>query len=222
MKPWLQLDACKAPDGTLITLWQHDQEFVIRAGNIDLMGSRQHGSEEALAALGLAHLVQQKTPVSVLVGGLGMGFTLIESLKRLPMHAKVEVAELLPAIVIWNERYFHRADASTNPLADARTQVLTRDVRELMQTQAQYDAILLDVDNGPSALVNGGNDGLYSLTGIRRAKNALKPGGVLAVWSAGEDEAFRKRLNQTGFHAETHRVRARGRAGQKHVIWLAR
>jgi spermidine synthase len=219
MKPLEVLHETRAPDGTTITLARHDREYLILAGGKPLMSSRMHGSEEALATLGCRGITTDQP--RVLIGGLGMGFTLRAVLDRLPAESTVVVAELIPAVVEWN-----RAELGAlagHPLDDRRVRIETEDVAATLRTNPEtFDAILLDVDNGPDAFSASGNASLYDAAGIAAARNALRPGGVLAVWSADESKPFRKRLKDAGFTVKAERVRGRlKRGGPRHMILLA-
>jgi spermidine synthase len=184
------------------------------------MNSRMHGSEDALAELACKQVADRPRP-RILIGGLGMGFTLGAALEHLGKNAEIVVAELIPAVVQWNRT--HLAELAGRPLEDARVTVRESDVGRVIQEQAGcYDAILLDVDNGPDALTHEGNDRLYTHGGLAAAKAALTPGGILAVWSAEPDKSFSKRLRGSGFRMEEVSVRARGTKGRRHTIWLAR
>jgi spermidine synthase len=221
MNPWILLDHVEVPgDGGEMKLYQRVFEFSISVKNEELMNSRMHGSEDALAELTCKRIVDRKDP-RVLIGGLGMGFTLGAALEHLGDHAQVIVAELVPAVVQWNRT--HLADLAGRPLDDPRVTVREADVGLMIKEQAaEYDAILLDVDNGPDGLTHEGNDRLYTHGGLAAAKTALKPGGILGVWSAEPDKSFSKRLRGTGFKVEEVSVRARGkRGGRRHTIWLA-
>ena len=184
------------------------------------MNSRVHGSEEALAELACARIAQRTRPY-ILIGGLGMGYTLAAALKRLGPRGRIVVAELVPRVVEWNRGPL--AELTGHALQDERVTVLTSDVGEFLRKEHQtYDAILLDVDNGPAGLTRKGNDWLYSCGGLDAAFSALRPGGVLAVWSAGVDRAFLRRLQQSGFEVNEVNVRSRGnRKGRRNTIWLA-
>jgi spermidine synthase len=204
-----------------LQLYQSGPLFSIKIpGRGELMNSRVHGSEKALAELACAKIARVKAP-RLLVGGLGMGFTLAAALKTVGPAAEVVVAELVPEVVEWN-RTLIGAPAG-HPLADPRSSVHVGDVADLLrQTAAGFDAILMDVDNGPEALVGNSNDWLYSADGLRATRRALRPGGVLAVWSASPDRAFTKRLQQAGFAVTEHVVRPhRAGKGPRHVIWIA-
>ncbi len=220
MNPWILLDQTEVPgDGGVMKLYQRAFEFSISVKNEELMNSRMHGSEDALAELACPRVADRKNPC-VLIGGLGMGFTLGAALAHLGNTAEVVVAELVPAVVQWNRT--HLADLAGRPLEDPRTTVREADVGAVIREQpATYDAILLDVDNGPDGLTHAGNDRLYTHGGLAAAKAALKPGGILAIWSAEPDKGFSKRLRGTGFKIEEITVRARKTKGRRHTIWLA-
>lgn len=221
MLPWIELDRATIPgeDGTL-RLKQRGQEFSIMLGATELMNSRLSGSEEALATFCCERVGERKEP-RLLIGGLGMGFTLRAALSALPADALVTVAELVPAVVDWARGPM--ADLHKGTLDDPRVEIHVGDVGALIRSKkAAYDAILLDVDNGPDGLTRASNDGLYSHTGLRAAREALRSKGVLAVWSSAPDTAFTRRLRETGFETEEKYVRANGkRGGARHVIWMA-
>ncbi len=222
MVPWEHLGSTTVPgDGRELRLYRRGDEFSIRIGNVELMNSRIYGSEDALAELGCEHLADRER-AHVLVGGLGMGYTLARVLTRVGKQAIVVVAELVPAVVSWNRN--EMAGLNGPALEDGRVTVKEVDVSTLIRAaKKEFDAILLDVDNGPDALTSKSNGRLYSLTGLRAAREALRPGGVLAVWSAGDDHAFTRRLQKAGFDAEARRVRARGKAGgSRYIVWIAR
>ncbi len=220
MKPWELLGETQAPDGTLMTLTRHDREYVIMANGRSLMSSRMHGSEQALATLGLAGA--DLGGGSVLVGGLGMGFTLRAALDLLPADAAVVVAELVPAVVDWNKGAL--GALAGHPLRDPRVTIAIGDVGVLLHSAtAAFDAALLDVDNGPDAFTASGNAGLYDDRGLAAARDALKLDGVLAIWSAWEDRRFEQRLRHAGFTVRVERVRGRlAKGGPKHTLFLAR
>ena len=220
MIPWQLLGEARTPDGTGLTLTRHDREYVIMADGKSLMSSRMHGSEQALATLALRGL--GATAPSVLIGGLGMGFTLRAALDALPGEATVLVAELVPAVVEWNRGPL--APLAGEPLRDRRVTVEIGDVAAILSTaRERFDAVLLDVDNGPDAFTAATNAGLYGDQGLAAARDALKPGGVLAVWSAWEQRRFEQRLRYAGFDVRVERVRARlEKGGPKHTIFLAR
>jgi len=184
------------------------------------MGSRMHASEEALAEGACARLASPAN-ARVVVGGLGMGFTLAAALRTLPATAGVTVCELIPAIVAWNRGAL--AELAGRPLDDARATVHVGDVAELLHdSRAAFDAILLDVDNGPAGLTRASNDRLYSADGLRAAARALRPHGVLAVWSVAPDTGFSRRLATAGFRVEVVPARARAGKDSRHVLWFAR
>lgn len=218
MIPWEHLDTAAIPGGGELRLKRRGAEYSIMLGTNELMNSRLSGSEEALATLALARLGEGAP--AVLIGGLGMGFTLRAALGALPPGARVTVAELVPAVVAWARGPM--AGIFAGSLDDPRVGVREGDVGEaIAAARGAYDAILLDVDNGPEGLTMAGNDALYGPGGLGAALRALRPGGVLAVWSAAPDRAFETRLRRAGFAVETHTVRAhRGRGGARHVIWL--
>ncbi|MCK5799553.1 MAG: spermidine synthase [Deltaproteobacteria bacterium] len=218
MLPWKELGHGDAPDGKVLVLRRRGDEFLIVADGYDLMSSDDEGSSRTLADLACAHL---PTASRVLVGGLGMGYTLRATLDTLGPQAHVDIAELVPVVVEWNREFL--GALASHPLDDPRTALLLGDVRaSIGQASASYDAILLDVDNGPNALAHRQNDALYSRKGLSEIRNALRPRGVLGVWSFNDDEAFTRRLRQTGFSPTVHRVSAsrRGR-GRYHYIWVA-
>lgn len=219
MIPWIELDATTTPDGQRLRLKQRGAEFSIMLGTNELMNSRLSGSEEALARLAIERISHARAP-HVLIGGLGMGFTLRAALAVLGNEARVTVAELLPPVVAWARGPM--AGIFAGCLDDARVKTEVADVGALIASaRASYDVILLDVDNGPEGLTVASNDSLYAASGLARAKTALKPGGVLAVWSAHPDAGFTRRLRQAGFQVEEANTRARSNRGARHVIWLA-
>ncbi|MCT7665039.1 hypothetical protein [Shinella kummerowiae] len=221
MLPWIELDRATIPgDGGALRLKRRGSEFSIMLGATELMNSRLSGSEEALATLGCERVAGRKG-TSVLIGGLGMGFTLRAALGALADDAHVVVAELVPAIVDWARGPM--ADLHNGTLDDPRVKIHVGDVGALIRsTKAAYDAILLDVDNGPDGLTRASNDSLYDHNGLRAAKSALRAGGVLGVWSSAPDDAFTRRLRDVGFATDEVRVRANGkRGGARHVLWMA-
>jgi spermidine synthase len=219
MLPWQKLDVAREPGGAELVLWRRGDEFVIRVDRQDLMGSTRSHSEQVLAERGCAGLKQVRG-ARVLVGGLGMGFTLRAALDALGRDAQVDVAELVPAVVAWNRGPL--AHLAERPLEDARVRVIEDDiVRVLSEAQGAYDAILLDVDNGPEALTSASNHRLYGRAGIERAFRALRPRGVLAVWSVKDDAKFTARLKAGGFKPRTERVTAHRGGGSRHTLWLA-
>jgi spermidine synthase len=221
VKPIELLGQTFSPDGTVLKLIRRGDEHLILADGAILMSSRMHGSEEAMAAFACQEIQKLKQP-KVLIGGLGMGFTLRATLDLLSPDAKVVVAELVPAVVEWNRGPL--GPLAGHPLKDKRVRVETEDVAVTLQSgRSQFDAVLLDVDNGPSALTASNNAGLYEKRGIAAASAALKIEGVLAVWAAREDRKFEKRLRESGFEVQVRRVRGRlKKGGPRHTIFLGR
>lgn len=221
MQPWDILARTTTPDGAELALCRRGEEFAIRVGGQLLMSSRRHGSEEALARVACAGLERRPRP-ALLIGGLGMGYTLRAALDLLPSDARVVVAELLPAVVEWNRELL--APLAAGPLQDARVEVLVADVRRVLGSSAgAFDAVLLDVDNGPAALTTPANRKLYASNGLASAHRALRPGGALVVWSAAEDPDFLRALANAGFEGRAERVKARtGAGGGRHVLFVGR
>jgi len=221
VKPLELLGQALSRDGTVLKLVRRGDEYIILANGKSLMSSRMHGSEEALAEFGCrrARLIERP---AVLIGGLGMGFTLRAALDLLPPGATVIVAEIVPAVVEWNRGPL--APLAGEPLGDPRVRVEVDDVAITLATRRdQFDAVLLDVDNGPAAFGGANNDGLYDDRGIAAAFHALKLDGVFAVWSAREDRKFEQRLRHGRFDVEVESVRARlKRGGPSHTIFLGR
>ena len=221
MRHWEKLGEVPIPgSGHSLTLHRDKDDFYIRiSGGGELMSSRRHGSEDALGYLPCRKLGHQ-AEARVLIGGLGMGFTLAAVLAAVGKRAEVTVAELIPGVVEWNRGPL--GDCSGRPLEDPRTRVHIGDVAELLAAKRGYfDVVAMDVDNGPEGLTQSDNDRLYDLQGIASAREALKAGGILAYWSADRDPAFRKRLLQCGLKVEEKMVHAHGRKGARHCIWLA-
>lgn len=220
MIPWVHLDTTTMPDGGgELRLMQRGAEFSIMSGSNELMNSRLSGSEEALANLSWAKIKGHAKP-HILIGGLGMGFTLRVALAVLPKGGKLTVAELVPAVIDWARGPM--AEMHGSSLDDPRVTIRKGDVGALINAQTgAYDAILLDVDNGPEGLTRRENDRLYSVTGLRAAMRALRPGGVLAVWASTQHPAFAPRLRAIGYEVDEVRVRARGDKGARHLIWIA-
>lgn len=214
------LDTAAIPGGGELRLFQEGEHFSIKiAGSGDLMSTRMHGSEDALAELACRRVATQPAP-RVLIGGLGLGFTLAAALRQLGPGAEVVVAELVPGVVAWN-RDVLGAHAG-HPLRDPRAVVQAVDVVRLLRgAHAAYDAVMLDVDNGPDGLTHAGNEWLYTPAGLRAIHAALRPGGVLAVWSAGPDRQFTGRLRSHGYAVEEVTVRAHGNRGARHLVWVA-
>jgi spermidine synthase len=227
MIPWTLIDSAWVPGdaSSEIRLYQRGTEYSIRVGPYELMNNRVHGSEDALASI-VCERLGDRARARVLIGGLGMGFTLAGVLKDLGPASEIVVAELVPGVVTWNRGPL--GAFAGYPLGDPRVQIRMLDVGLVIRAQDRaenrgYDAILLDVDNGPAGLTSKTNDELYSPRGLRAAFAALRPGGILAIWSAGPDPAFTKRLQNAGFAVEQVRVRGRGKAGgSRFLIWIAR
>ena len=214
------LDVAQVPGGEELKLFRRGADFMIVLGRNELMNSRMSGSEEALATLACARIAGRKAP-HMLIGGYGMGFTLRAALATLPKDTRVTVAELVPEIMTWAKGPMREMTGAS--LGDPRVRLVEDDVALLVaENKRAYDAILLDVDNGPDGLTREENDRLYSREGLAAAKAALRPGGVMAIWSAAPDAAFARRLGQAGFAVEEVAVRARSNGkGPRHVIWLA-
>jgi len=214
------IDSADLPDGGTLRLMRRGQDYSILFGRNELMSSRLRGSEEALATLACERL-RDPSRSHVLIGGLGMGFTLRAALAHLPGSSRITVGELVPEIVTWARGPL--AHLFGDSLDDPRVTIAMRDVYELIAGgRAAYDAILLDVDNGPDGLIHAANDRLYGRQGLDAAYAALKPGGVLAIWSAYPDKAFTDRLRRARFLVDEAKVRATGgRKGAHHVIWVA-
>ena len=221
MRHWTQLGEAPIPgsDKTLL-LYRGKDDFSIKiSGGFELMNTRKHASEDALGSLPCKRLKQADT-ARVLIGGLGMGFTLAAVLKEVGSGAEVTVAELIPEVVEWNRGPL--GDFSDRPLDDTRTRVHIGDVAKLLRgSRGCFDVIVLDVDNGPEGLTNRANDWLYNMSGIAAAQAALSPTGILAYWSADPAPAFHDRLRCCGFLVEEVSVFAHGNKGTRHTIWLA-
>lgn len=221
MIPWELLDSAPMPgSGEALHLYKRGAEFSIRVETRELMNSRVHGSEDALAEIACNRVADRPSP-RILIGGLGMGYTLAAALRRLGPESEVIVAELVPAVVTWNRGPL--ADLAGHPLGDRRVTVREVDVaRILEEAPGRYDAIMLDVDNGPRDLTRKGNDRLYVQAGLEAALAALRPKGVLAIWSVGPERSFTQRLRRVGFAVDEVRVPARGaRGGRPYTIWIA-
>ena len=219
MTPRELIAIAHVPGGQELRLFRRGGDYMIVLDRNELMSSRMCGSEEALADMSCDRLATNSAP-HLLIGGYGMGFTLRAALAALDAAGKVTVAELVPEIIDWARGPM--ADLAAGCLDDPRVRLVMEDVVAVIaKADGDYDAILLDVDNGPDGLTRDGNDRLYSMRGLEAAKAALKPGGVLAVWSAAPDKAFARRLSDAGFRVEEIGVRARGNGkGPRHVIWF--
>ena len=220
MKPRKVLASTTTPDGKLLTLSLHAGDYTIDIDGLGLMSTRAPGSEKALADLALRELTEKRHP-RVLIGGLGLGFTLGAALDVLPHGASVVVAEFFQTIVDWNRKF--RFEPEADRLADPRVVVEVLDVVDYLENSKEpFDAILLDVDNGPDSWCLTSNSRLYSPIGLRRIRRALKPGGVLSVWSTQRSPAFEKQLAENGFAARTKRVSSHGRKGDRYTIFLGK
>lgn len=220
-EPQEQLDAVLLPTGEEVTLTRalSNGAYSVRVNDVVLMNSRSHYSEDQLAVLGCAHL-RDVPGARVLVGGLGMGFTLRAALDVLSPEGRVDVVELMPAVVKWNRE--HLGHLARHPLDDPRVTLHERDVADVIAAaRDHYDALLLDVDNGPSAFVQKANARLYDHAGLRRAHRALRVGGTFALWSLGGDPRFTEALDRAGFDGRAERVKAHGQGGGTHLLWLA-
>jgi spermidine synthase len=219
VKPWEVLGRTRTPDGTELTLIRHPSEYLILANGRSLMSSRMHSSEDALAVLG-CHRARTLTRPRVLVGGLGMGFTLRAALDILPPAARIVVAELVPAVLEWNRGPL--GALAKRPLDDPRVRIEEGDVGATMRSNpSRFDAVLLDVDNGPAALTASANAGLYDSEGVAVARASLRPGGVLAVWSASVDRRFEQRLCAGGFRVQGEGVNGCLPKRRRHPILIA-
>ena len=219
MNPWIHLDTAQIPGGGELRLMQRGQDFSIMSGTIELMNSRLSGSEIALSQLAWAEIADRKAP-RMLIGGLGMGFTLRAALADLPKDAQITVAELVPQVIAWAKGPL--AHLYNGCLGDKRLILRQADVADLLaDANPQYDVILMDTDNGPDGLNRDANNSLYSVGGMAVMRKAVKHGGVLAVWSAGPDPPFAGRMRRAGFAVEEVQVRASPSGkGARHIIWV--
>jgi spermidine synthase len=219
VKPWIFVGDAAAPDGTALTLKSRDGEFLLLADNKPLMSSDEHGSEDALASLACRRIKSVAAP-HVLIGGLGMGFTLRAALDVLPSSATVVVAELVPAVVGWNRGPL--GPLAGHPLEDKRVRIEETDVAIAVRSNpGTFDAVLLDVDNGSDALTTSTNGWLYRDRGVAAIRSALTANGVLAMWLASDDRRFARRLRQQGFTVDVEHVRGRLKRGPRHAVMLA-
>jgi spermidine synthase len=220
MPPWVTLDRARSTDGGELALARRGAQFAIRVDGMELMNSDSHGSEEKLAHHGCAGL-RAVRGARVLIGGLGMGYTARAALDALGPDARVDVVELVGAVVRWNRDVI--GHLAKEPLDDGRVRVIEGDVAHaIARARGAYDAILLDVDNGPTALTSFTNKGLYAPDGLRAALRALRPRGTVAYWSAFMASPFTTRLREAGADVELKRVRAHAGSEARHVLWLAR
>ena len=223
LKQWELIDSTSVPGTSgFMRLMRRGDELVIRVDGRELMSNRMHGSEDALADLACDQLEKrsEQRDARILIGGMGIGFTLAATLKRVTPDTKVVVAELVPAVIDWNKGIVGKA--ADYPVKDPRVSIYIGDVADLIRNPPKlWDAILLDVDNGPAGLTKSDNDWLYSQKGLTAAFAALEPAGVLGVWSAAPDDAFVRRVERAGFNVKPFRVRARGnKGGRRHIIWI--
>jgi spermidine synthase len=220
MKPRVKIAAARTPDGGEMVLYQHDRDFAIEINGQELMHSRHHESERALARLGCAHLDGRKAPI-ILIGGLGMGYTLHQALDMLSPDAQVVVGELLGAVVQWNREFL--GELNGQPLGDERVDLKTGDIVELiLGSKSRFDSILLDIDNGPNAMTDAGNRRLYGREGIEACRQALREQGCLAVWSAEPSKKFEHLLMSCSFHVRRYRVPAyKGSKSRSRFVWVA-
>ncbi|WGK60661.1 hypothetical protein QAO71_11280 [Halopseudomonas sp. SMJS2] len=222
MKRFVLLDTAPIPNnGGALCLFEYGEDFVIKlegGKGGQLMNTRMHGSEDALAAIPCKRIAA-RAGARVLIGGLGMGFTLASALQHLGANAEVQIAELVPGVIEWNRGPL--GAKAGNPLQDPRARVLNEDVAKILQAEPRgFDAIMLDVDNGPEGLTHSANNWLYSLDGLSACARALQPRGMLTVWSASADRQFSNRLAKAGFKAEEVQVFAHGNRGARHTIWV--
>jgi spermidine synthase len=220
MKPYIKLSTTKSPDGSELILYEHDGDYSIMVDRHELMSSRQYESEIELARLGCERITGRRS-ATVLIGGLGMGFTLRQTLDMLEPQAKVVVAELLPEVIRWNREILGKL--TDHPLNDKRVTIKTVDVASVMaHSPNAFDAILLDVDNGPEAMTTKTNHNLYSRAGIRNCLSALHTKGCLSVWSASKDESFESRLRRENLHVRAfHVAKRKGGKNRPRCIWVA-
>lgn len=218
MKRLERLGEARSPDGTLLTLDRHDGAYLIRADGVELMSTRRHLSEDRLAEIA-CEPIRDRAKARVLVGGLGLGFTLKAALRTLGADAEVVVAELLEAVIRWNahEEY----GISTDAMRDPRTRIVHDDVMNVLRgNRADFDAIMLDVDNGPEGMILVENERLYSVSGVLVTRAALRPGGQLVYWSVGEDAGFERQLRQMGLTVTSVKVRAHATSGPMHTLFV--
>ena len=219
MKRVERLGEAKTPDGTTLTLYRHDGAYLIRADGIELMSTRRHKSEDALAEIVCAPL-RDKAGVNALIGGLGLGFTLRAALASLAVDARVVVVEIVKGVIAWNRK--PEFGISADILEDPRVDLRHADVADVLRANpGQFDAIMLDVDNGADPLTTSGNAQLYGAAGIRMTVDALRPGGSIAWWSAQADPDFAKLLRSAGLTVEVVRVHAHGNSGSQHTLFVA-
>lgn len=223
MKKWNRLEQVATPDGSALALFEHDGEYVLRVNGRELMSTRRHASELRLGELG-AEAARRRAGARVLIGGLGLGYTLRGALAGLGPDARVIVAELMPEVVAWNRNEAYPLAA--RELADARTEVVVGDVYRVIAESSGagggFDAILLDADNGTTAMMTPGNRQLYEREELARVHAALRPGGTAIYWSAGPEPRFAKMMERSGFKVKVEYVRAYGHGGPKHTLVIGR
>lgn len=223
MKPTIRLATARTPDGGEMELYRHDRDFSIKINGLDLMNSRQNESELELARLGCAHLTGSKAPC-ILIGGLGLGYTLRQVLDMTSPHAKVVVSELMSTVVEWNRKFLGELNGQS--LEDERVEIKIGDLVTLIsRSTSRFDTILLDIDNGPSAMANSGNYRLYGYEGIQACRHALREHGSLAVWATEPGKEYERLLMSCGFHVRRYRVPAykgsKGSKAQSRFVWVA-
>ncbi|MEN9509832.1 MAG: hypothetical protein RLZZ621_2395 [Gemmatimonadota bacterium] len=220
MKPLERLGEARTPDGTLLQLYRHDGAYLIRADGVELMSTRRHLSEDKLAEFACAPLAKRRG-VRVLIGGLGLGFTLREALRQLGPDAEVVVAELVAEVIAWNGNPEYALSAEA--MADPRVRIVYDDVSNVLRKhRGAFDAIMLDTDNGPEGMIMKENSRLYATRGIANTMAALRAGGTIAYWSVGDDPDFATALTQAGLTVRTERVRAHATSGPMHTLYIAR
>ena len=219
MKPWNTVGKAVSPDGTRLELVEHDGDYVIKADDLPLMSTRMHFSEMELARLVCTKL---KSKAKVMIGGLGLGYTLRSALDLIPKDGVVVQVELVPEVIEWNKGPL--GSFNNHPLKDTRTEIVQDDISKVIrQSQNNYDSIILDVDNGPSPLINERNAWLYTNQGLQSIRKALKNQGQVAIWSANDDPRFISHMKRNGFLAEKHYIQAhKGKGGIRHVIFTGR
>ena len=219
MKPWITVGEALSPDGTRLELVEHDGEYIIRADDLPLMSTRMHFSEIELARLVCNKL---RPGAKVMIGGLGLGYTLRAALDLIPKDGKAVQVELVPEVIEWNKGPL--APFAGHPLDDKRTELVQNDVSKVIKNaRNEYDSIMLDVDNGPSPLVSERNAWLYTDHGLGAIRSALKNGGRVAIWSADDEPRFVSRMKRNGFRAQKHEIQAhKGKGGIRHLIFTGR
>lgn len=219
MKPWNTVGEAMSPDGTRLELVEHDGEYIIKADDLPLMSTRMHFSEMELARLVCTKL---KSNAKVMIGGLGLGYTLRSALDLIPKDGVVVQVELVPEVIEWNKGPL--GPFNNHPLKDTRTKIVQDDISKVIrQSQNNYDSIMLDVDNGPSTLINERNAWMYTNQGLQSIRNALKNKGKVAIWSANDEPRFISHMKRNGFIAERHHIQAhKGKGGIRHVIFTGR